>query len=230
MVEIIAHRGASKDHCENTRAAFQAALEQGADGIELDVHCTRDGHVVVHHDFDVRDPSTGTSTPIARMTLTQLRELTLSNGETIPSLDDVLEITGDRAVTYIEVKGLRMEREVVDCLARHPRARVAVHSFDHRIPIAIRRLRPETSIGLLSASYPMDLAAFIGAHRPDALWQLSTLIDEELVQSARNIGARTIAWTANDPVHALALVRAGVSALCTDTPGKLRHALQRELN
>ena len=55
MVEIIAHRGASREKLENTRAAFVEAIAQQADGVELDIHCTSDGQVVVHHDFHLRD-------------------------------------------------------------------------------------------------------------------------------------------------------------------------------
>jgi glycerophosphoryl diester phosphodiesterase len=224
MVEIIAHRGASGEHLENTRRAFEAAIAQDADGVELDVHRTRDGQVVVHHDFHVRD-DTGRLLAIADLAADELRKLRLSNGETVPTLDEVLDLTHTRVVAYIEVKGANLEQDLVACLDRHPTARIAVHSFDHRIASRVRELRPGTSIGLLSASYPVDLTGFIGPVRPDALWQQSILIDQALVRASESVGARVIAWTENDPARARQLMREGVSAICTDTPGKMREAL-----
>jgi glycerophosphoryl diester phosphodiesterase len=224
MIEIIAHRGASGEQLENSRAAFEAAIDQDADGVELDIHRTRDGQVVVHHDFHIRD-HTGRLLAIADLSAEELGTLRLSNGETVPTLDEVLDLTHARVVAYIEVKGTGLEQELVACLERHPEARIAVHSFDHRIAARIRDLRPSTSIGLLSASYPVSLDGFIGPVKPNALWQQSILIDEDLVRAAGALGARVIAWTENDPVHARQLIRAGVSAICTDTPGKMRAAL-----
>ena len=225
MVEIIAHRGASREKLENTRAAFVEAIAQQADGVELDIHCTSDGQVVVHHDFHLRDKA-GSLVAIAGATLDQLQQLPLPNGETVPTLDEVLDITAGHMIAYIEAKGLDLEQQLVACLDRHPRAEVAVHSFDHRIAARVKALRPQTSIGLLSSSYPVDLPGFIGSVHPEAFWQHAMMIDEALVQAAASLGTRVIAWTENDPEHARILTRAGVSALCTDTPGPLRDALQ----
>ena len=224
MVEIIAHRGASREKLENTRAAFVEAIAQQADGVELDIHCTSDGQVVVHHDSHVRD-GVGSAVEIAGVTLDRLRQLPLPNGEAIPTLDEVLEITAGRVTAYVEVKGFGIERQLIECLDRHPQAAVAVHSFDHRTAARVRELRPGTLIGLLSASYPVDLEGFIGRVRPEAFLQQAIMIDEALVQAAQSLGARVIAWTENDPEHAGLLIRAGVSALCTDTPGILRDLL-----
>lgn len=225
--EIIAHRGASREAHENTLPAFQIALDQGADGIELDVHATADGVVVVHHDAAIQVYHMGASALADIATLSAARALAspLAGGATMPTLDQVLDLIGSRAVVYIEVKAARIEQPLLSCLDRHPTSRMAVHAFDHRIPLAIRSQRPHISIGLLSASYPTHLKGFFGHVRPDALWQQAQLIDEALVHSAHALGARVIAWTENDSVHARSLIAMGVDALCTDTPGLLRAAL-----
>ncbi len=227
--EIIAHRGAPREALENTLAAFQIALDQGADGIELDVHTTKDGVVVVHHDPAIRVNRDGTNmlTPIANLMAAEALVLPLAGGVTLPPLDDVLELIGSRAVVYVEVKSTGIEGPLLDCLDRHPRSHVAVHAFDHRIPMAVRAKRPTLSVGLLSASYPLSLVGFIGAARPQALWQQAHLIDAELVDAAHALGTRVIAWTENDDVHARELIAMGVDALCTDIPGLLRAALAR---
>lgn len=229
MIEIIAHRGASRDCLENTLDAFQRALEQRADGIELDVHATRDGHVVVHHDPVVRHSSHGDPVRIAGLLASELAEVRLSDGSRVPALDEVFDLVGGRLSVYVEVKAAGIELPLLDCLARvesrHADSRFAVHSFDHRIPSALRAARPATSIGFLSASYPMDVGQMLGVQPPAALWQAGDLIDRRLVQAAHERGARVIAWTVNGQAHARALMELGVDAVCTDTPGPLRAGL-----
>lgn len=243
-VEIIAHRGASRDCLENTLEAFQRALDQGADAFELDVHATLDGVVVVHHDFDVKvsqqpmtgkssDPAVGTeAAPDRRLTInavdyTTLMGVRLRNGESIPTLDEVLALAGTRATVYVEVKGLGIEAEVISCLLRHPETRTAVHSFDHRIPYAIADRKPGTPIGILSASYVLDIAGMINAANARDLWQQTILIDQPLVDQAHLSGARVVAWTENSVSHALDLVRMGVDAICTDVPAVMRAGLTK---
>jgi glycerophosphoryl diester phosphodiesterase len=103
---------------------------------------------------------------------------------------------------------------------------VAVHSFDHRIPVAVRARRPGTAIGLLMASYPLDIGAVLRPAAAESLWQQAQLIDAALVREAHAAGATVVAWTVNDTEQALTLAALGVDALCTDTPGLLRVALQ----
>jgi glycerophosphoryl diester phosphodiesterase len=227
MTEIIAHRGASRDHEENTLPAFSTALEQGADGLELDVHATRDGTIVVHHDPAVRSHGNSSLHRISELTAAEVAAVQLPGGGRVPTLDDVLTLVGTRATVYAEVKANGIEVPLVECLRRHQGAHVAIHAFDHRIPVAVRAMLPGISIGFLSSSYPLDLPALLRAARPQALWQHADLIDASLVAEAHAMNARVIAWTENDLVHALALTGLGVDALCTDIPGPLRAGMSR---
>ena len=97
---VIAHRGASGSEYENSRAAFRRAIMLDANGVELDVHATRDGALVVHHDPDV--PGVG---PIALLTQAEAKQLRIRNGETLPLLQEVLALVGDHDV-WVEVKTL----------------------------------------------------------------------------------------------------------------------------
>ncbi len=226
--EIIAHRGTPREYMENTLPSFERALQQQADGIELDVHITSDGTVVVHHDAMFRDagaPEQDCRT-LAATTAADLRRVRLPSGDAIPTLDEVLDLVAARATVYIEVKGNAMEDALVRCLSHHATSQVAVHSFDHRIPFAVRARRRQTAIGFLSASYPLSLNAFMLDVHVDALWQEAHLIDEPLVAAAHAFGTRVIAWTENDAAHARVLIAMGVDALCTDTPGVLRASLR----
>ena len=226
--EIIAHRGAPRECLENTLASFARALDQRADGIELDVHATKDGVVVVHHDHTLLMTRDGVvaPVPIADLMATEALSWPLSDGIPMPTLDAVCSLVGDQATVYVEVKALGIEGPLIACLNRHPRVRFAAHAFDHRVPVAVRAQRPETSIGLLSCSYPLSLDGFIGHANVSALWQQTHLIDAALVADAHRLGVRVIAWTENDISHARALMALGVDALCTDTPSALRAALE----
>ena len=89
-MHIIAHRGASGYEYENSRAAFRRAVMLDADGVELDVHATQDGALVVHHDADL--PGVG---PIATLTRAEVRQIRIRNGETLPLLEEVLDLLGE---------------------------------------------------------------------------------------------------------------------------------------
>ena len=123
-LERIAHRGAKRECTENTLPAFARAVERGADGVELDVHATADGVVVVHHDPDLAIAG-GHRQAIADLTWQELRQAAIA----VPRLSDVLDAVSERATLYVELKGWGVEGPVAD-LIRTPR-RCAVHSFDH---------------------------------------------------------------------------------------------------
>jgi len=102
--KLIAHRGDTKDHPENTLSAFQAALENGADAIELDVHLTNDGKLVVHHDYYLGNPDNGEG-KIYKKDLSYIQSLKIGDAEKIPTLEEVFELIGDKLQYEIELKG-----------------------------------------------------------------------------------------------------------------------------
>jgi glycerophosphoryl diester phosphodiesterase len=215
---IIAHRGASRDAPENSLAAFARAIALGADGIELDVHKTLDGAVVVHHD-PVPRPAGGDATlawrPFGALTLAEVRRLRVGEACPIPTLSEVLEAVGDRLTVYCELKGAGVVEGAAPLLARH-HGPCAMHSFDHR---AIRRaaeLAPGVPRGILVASRLVDTAHELAAALASTLWPLREFVDAELVAEVRAVGGQIIAWTANDPFEIQRLASLGVDAICTD--------------
>lgn len=229
--EIIAHRGASRERRENTLPAFERALDLGADGIELDVHGTADGTVVVHHDA-VLGPTAGglAGAPIASTTVTDLRRAADAADVGVPTLADVLGLVGDRAVVYVEIKGVGIERQVVDAIAAVPAARCAIHSFDHRIVRRVRELlasdaRPTLPTGVLMVSRPVDPVAAMRAAGARDLWQHWELLDEDLVRAVHAAAGRVVAWTVNDAAAARAFAAMGVDGICTDVPDLVRAAI-----
>jgi glycerophosphoryl diester phosphodiesterase len=219
-IERVAHRGAPRERLENTLPGFLLALERGADALELDVHVTRDGEVVVHHDYDIRGHV------IASSAWSDLSALDLGHGSTMPRLVDVLDAVGARAMMYIELKGVHIEHSVID-VARSHGHRFALHSFD---PDAVARVAleaPDIARGILidreTPHADAEMRRLVTRLQPRDVWPHWSLVDESLMRAARELGVRIIAWTVNSSESARELAALGVNGLCTDDMRVLNH-------
>ena len=211
-LERIAHRGAKRELPENTIPAFRRAFERGADAIELDVHATRDGVVVVHH-----DPDLSPRRAIAGMTWGEVQGLELSSGIGVPRLADVLAITPAGKTVYVEIKGERIEPAVAVVIGESS-AHCAVHSFDHDAIARLRAIASQIPRGIL---FDERVSAETVRRRIEAtgardLWPRRDLIDAALVALAHEAGARVIAWTVNSTAEAQTLLALGIEGVCTD--------------
>jgi len=217
--EKISHRGAHQTLPENSIPAFLRAIELGADAIELDVHATSDGVVIVHHDPIVNAPAAA-RTRIADLSASEISRFPLAHGVEIPTLEKVLDAVGDRAMVYVEIKAADIEPLVVRCI-RESGARCAVHAFDHRIVKTVKRIFPAIRTGVLEVARHIDPVASLLAAEAQDLWQEVSFIDEELVVRAHSVNARIIAWTSDDPDQWETLRAIGVDGICTDRIAEL---------
>ena len=218
-IEIIGHRGAPREYVENTLPSFARALELGAPAIELDVHATRDGGIVVHHDAALKDGRT-----IADLWLEETRRVTLADGSPIPVLEEVLDLAARRCRLYVEVKALAATAPVARLL-RPSGDQHAVHSFDHRVAKRVHDLAHGIPVGILLSSYVLDPAALLRGTGARDFWQHWEHVDQELVRRVHDAGGRVIAWTVNSPHAAAALAALGVDGICTDLIPPVRAAL-----
>jgi|RhiMetdeSRZDD1v2_1073273.scaffolds.fasta_scaffold06882_12 glycerophosphoryl diester phosphodiesterase len=221
-VEVIGHRGSPREHRENTLPSFRRAFADGAEAVELDVHGTQDGAVVIHHDprTNSRPGESGPVAAIAESTLASLRAIRIADGS-IPTLDELLVTLPENATAYVEVKAQGIEQAVV-AVIRSSGANCAVHSFDHRIVQRVHELAPEIPVGILQTSYPVNPLRPLRDAGARDLWQHWELIDQSLVQQVHEDGGRVIAWTVNDPDVARRLIGWGVDGVCSDVPGIMR--------
>jgi glycerophosphoryl diester phosphodiesterase len=164
-----------------------------------------------------------TAPRIADITAAELNRFPLAGGVQIPLLRDVLIAIADRAVTFVEIKAPQIEALVVRCI-RESEADCVVHSFDHRIVLNVKKLFPAIRTGILQVARPIMPVAALREARADDLWQHVDYIDEDLVAASHGVGARVIAWTANDPGQWETLTELGVDGLCTDRVGELAAA------
>jgi glycerophosphoryl diester phosphodiesterase len=224
-IEIIAHRGASRECPENTVAAFVRAVELGATGVELDVHLTADGVLVVHHDPIPH------SAPTPSLAGREIRTLTAEElsafrvgGQPIPTLAAVIGAVGPRVTIYCELKGAGTAAPAAVLLSSRGNA-AAVHAFDHRQIADARRLAPSLARGVLEVSYHLDPTFSMVSVDARDLWQAAEPIDSDLVDAVHARGGRIIAWTVDDPAVMGRLRALGVDGLCTNDVALCRSAL-----
>ena len=202
---LIAHRGMPRLAPENTMPSFMLALEAGADGIELDVHASRDGIVVVHH-----DPVLADGLGIADVTLARLREET-----DVPTLEEVCGLVRGRAELFVEVKGAGIEQLVLDVIGGYD-GRFAIHSFDHGLITRIHVIDPSIRLGVLFEETPHDVATLMRSTGALDVWPDAALVTQQLVDEIHAAGGRVITWTVNDTGVAVRLASLGVDGLCGD--------------
>ena len=228
---IYGHRGACVDVRPNTVEAFEWAIGQGADGVELDVRRTRDGALIVYHD----DRSAPDARPFAELDLAEIK----STNPWVPTLDEAWESLGPRALLNIEIKNIygqadydptqRVAIELVRWIADHDTGdRILVSSFNTRALETLKDLDPDIRTGLLSMSWMDPMVALRqahdGGHVSANLSLLRTLDDAgQIVEAAGDLAV--LVWTVNDPGHALALAKAGISGIFTDDPGLMVETL-----
>jgi glycerophosphoryl diester phosphodiesterase len=250
---LFAHRGGSRIGPENTLTAFAAGLAAGADRLELDVHATRDGHVVVLHDPTV-DRTTDGSGEVRAMTLAELRELDAGfrfageanefpfrgRGVRVPTLGELLEaFPGVSLNIEIKQREPAIEREVLEVLDRFAaRERVLLAAEHADILARIRAAAPD----VVTSFSALDVLAFVtvwhggdptGYRPPGVALQIPPaygdipLVTAESVELAHRLGLEVHVWTIDDPDDMEALLDLGVDALMSDVPQVAAEVLRR---
>lgn len=224
-MRAIAHRGASGHAPENTLLAIETALDMGAAWIEIDVHRSADGHLVVIHD-DTVDRTTDGAGAVAAMSLDALRALDAGRGERIPTLDEVFARAAGRAGIHVELKGDGTPVPVADFLARRfadgwKTHQVTVSSFDHEKLRQLRRRLPAARLGALcGAPLPPD-AAFASLLAAASVHPPVAHLTPEFVDDAHARGLEVCVWTVNDPADVARMRAWGVDAVFTDYPERV---------
>ncbi|MFJ2949452.1 glycerophosphodiester phosphodiesterase [Streptomyces sp. NPDC087226] len=212
----IGHRGIMGVEPENTLRSFVAAQESGLDAIELDLHLSKDGALVVMHDAEVDRTTDGTGA-IADRTLAELRALDAGRGERIPVFEEVLDAV--RAPLQAEIKDVQAARALAGVMnARDLTDRVEVSSFHDEAITEIARLVPGVRTALVASRYGTDVVDRAVAAGAGAVCLNIRRLTLEIVEQARKAELRIFGWVVNTQDH-LRLVRAlGLDGATTDYP------------
>jgi len=237
MTLNVAHRGASALAPENTIAAFEKALELGADAIELDLHVSCDGELVVIHD-DTLDRTTDGQGPVHARSLQELKQLDAGRwfgerfaGQRIPTLAEVLELFAGKVPLALEVKGgsaffRGIEERVVSVLREHQViSQVAIASFDHHALLRLKELEPSLRTAALLVGRPVSMPVVAKACRADAMAVECGLVTNTEVAVCRAAGLQLVVWVVNEPSRMRYFVDLGVDGIITDRPDLLRQAI-----
>jgi len=249
-VDIIAHRGASHDAPENTVASTRLGWRQGADGVECDIHLTKDGKIIAIHDFDTKKV-TGRDRKVVDQTLAELRELDAGawkgpqwKGEKLATLRELLDTVPPGKRLVIEIK---CGPEILPELERDLQAsgkgpgQLVIISFNYDVIVDAKKRFPRIP-ALYLASNKKDkqtgelptldsLIAQAKAARADGLnLEQKFPIDAAFVKRVHDAGLKFYVWTVNDAEVARQLVAAGVDGITTDRPEWLRGQLKAASN
>ena len=231
---IMAHRGYSSKAPENTMPAFELALEVGSGGIELDVHLTKDGEVVVIHDHTL-DRTTDGKGPVESFTMAELREFDAGSwfspafkGTKLPALQEVLELISEHNVLLnVETKaalGFEQLNEKLALLLDEYAMweRIIISSFNHYALVHMKTLRPQARTGILyncGLVNPWVYAKSIGA---SALHAHHMTVIPELVQAAQQNGMMVNVWTVDEAADIERVTLAKADSIITNVPGKVQ--------
>lgn len=226
---IFAHRGASADLPENTLPAFEEAIRQGADAIEFDVfEC--DNQFVVIHDKWVQRTTNGRG-QLSDFSFESLRQLDAGQGQSIPTLSEVLSLIGQRCDINIEVKAdccinsLISEIQRCQVTSSIKDEQLMISSFHHPVLRSIKGVAPQWRYGALTAQYALDknqFAEVLGA------WSVNidlSIVDQGLVEDAHRRGLKAFVYTVDEPEDLLQLKSWGVDGVFTNKPARSREVL-----
>jgi glycerophosphoryl diester phosphodiesterase len=227
---VIAHRGASASEPENTLRAFELAIKQGAQMIEVDLHLTADHHVVVIHD-PVLDHTTNRTGRVDQLTLAEIKQADAGKGERVPTLEETLDLTLGKVRLYLEIKDPRAASETLRLIkARGCQSEVILASFDFPL---MHRLEPEvTGIERCLIIGVTSLKGLVKRHEKFPWMSLRQINIEtvslqyelcftKLVRKIKDRGKKLYVWTVDDEQDFARLKEYKVDGIVTNVPDRL---------
>lgn len=228
-MQIFAHRGASADAPENTLLAFDLAIAQGADGIELDVYQHGAEFVVIHDRWLQR--TTNAEGLVEQCPLPSLLEVDAGQGQKIPTLQQALALIDGRCQVNIEIKGLTDARDLAAQInqvlanTRFAPEQLLLSSFDHHTLKQVKAQMPFVRIGALTVSNPLTYAAFAQQLDAYSVHIDLTFVNQAFVEDAKRRGLKVYVFTADHEADLLKLLRWRVDGVFTNQPLNTRNII-----
>ncbi len=237
----IAHRGFSGKYPENTMLAFKKAIEAGADGIEMDVHFTKDGELVIIHD-ELIDRTTDGKGYVVDYTYEELSKFDASASfkgvygfNKIPTLREYFELVKPlpNFITNIELKtGINeypgIEKAVLDLIAEFGlEDNIIISSFNHFSVMRAKALNPDIKCGFLTGDWIYDFGAYTKARGIECVHPYHITLNEESVAEIKKNGIRINTWTVNKPEDVERLYNLGIDAAIGNFPDMTKSVIER---
>ena len=222
----IGHRGAKGHEPENTLASFAKALELGVNGIELDVHACATGELIVIHDFTVDRVTNGTG-EVHKMTLAELKALTIEPSQQIPTLHEVYNLINKKCLINIEMKGRHTALPVSDFINDYVQnkgysyANFLVSSFQREELQVMSGVNPNVHLGVLTQASVTQAWEWATEFKAKAIHPHFTLLTESNVQKAQQAGLKVYTWTMNEPEDIARIKTYNVDGIISDFPERL---------
>lgn len=237
-----AHRGASGDYPENTLLAFKEGIKLGATGIELDVHKSKDGKLVVIHDEDIERTFKGKGL-VKDLTLEQLRQYTcrkslFKEAEEcyIPTLDEVLTLVKAHNIKLnielktdiIQYEGI--EQDVIQLIHDYDmKDQILISSFNADSIKLCKEIDAQIKTGFLYHEAIDDVINYTKSLKADALHPDLSLVSEELIAEAHDNGLEVNIYTVNSPIYMRKLIAAKADGIFTDYPALLDEIMKEDV-
>jgi glycerophosphoryl diester phosphodiesterase len=222
----IAHRGAKGYEPENTLKAFQKALDLNADGIELDVHLSADGHIIVIHDETI-DRTTNGKGFVNTLSLTELKSFLIDDQYEIPTLNEVFDLTDKKCLINIELKGVGTSNKVVSLIEEYILDKnwnyehFIISSFDWNYLEEVRNLNPNIAIGVLTEENLDTALAFAEKIKARAIHPDYHLLNMKNVNQVQEKGFLVLPWTVNIEEEIQKIKSFKVDGIISDFPDRL---------
>jgi glycerophosphoryl diester phosphodiesterase len=232
---IIGHKGANSIAPENTLKAFQKAIELQADYVEFDIQLTKDGEIVIIHDFDTFN-ATGVKGLIEDMTLDQIKSLDAGEGEKIPTLREIISITRKKIGLQIEIKSTNLLDKLIHIMREENLISTSiVSSFILNELLKLKLLEPSVKLGLLLSTdmvRPKLIKRKIAKVAKNNFYSIHPPFNntnKEIVDFAHSYGLKVIVWTVNDREIMEKLTKIGVDGIITDDISLANEVLGRKI-
>ena len=214
---IMGHRGAAALEPENTLRSIERAVEIGVDAVEIDVRLSKDRELVVIHDSTV-DRTTNGSGPVSGYSLDDLKKLDAGGGQTIPTLQEVMELIGHKVKLVIELKEEETERMVVELIKRNNLDdNVYVISFWHELVKTVKVIESCIKTGVLLVGCPVDTCVASQASA-DALVMKYNFVNRHFVEMVHKDGLKVFVWNIDDRYLLKPYVDMGVDGIGSNDP------------
>ncbi|MEL7671269.1 glycerophosphodiester phosphodiesterase family protein [Methanobacterium sp.] len=230
-MQVIAHRGASFLEPENTIRAVERAVKMGADFVEVDVRVSKDNKLVVMHDPDINRTTDGKGL-VKDYTVQELKnfdagyqnskfwsrknEIFAGNGETVPTLDEIITCVKDRIGLVIEIKEPGTEVKILEKIDENNLENVILTSFYHKSIKNARKTDPSVDAGIIFTCQPVDVNQMVSNACANIIFPSYRYMNEDMVKQAQNKGISVYPWTIDDPEIFEKFVEMGVDGIVTN--------------